>query len=144
MDYFYNEIQSYSAYVPYMMSPGNHVGIRLHSLLRPLFHTMYCKQEAIYNFTAYINRVSTSMPTAASGSNSPFWYSYNYGNVHFIAFSIEQPYGKEDPQGIWLMNDILEASRPENRVIRPWIVAFAHRPMWCSNDVCKSMFISLH
>ena len=30
MDYFYNEIQSYSAYIPYMMSPGNHVGAITH------------------------------------------------------------------------------------------------------------------
>ena len=83
------------------------------------------------------------MPTAASGSNSPFWYSYNYGNVHFIAFSIEQPYNQTDPQGIWLMNDILEASRAENRIVRPWIVAYAHRPMWCSNTVSLSHCIHI-
>ena len=56
-------------------------------------------QESIYDFVAYTNRVAPSMPTSASGSDSPFWYSYDYGNVHFIAFSIEQPYNITDPQG---------------------------------------------
>ena len=28
----------------------------------------------------------------------------------------------------------MEASSPQNRSIRPWIIAMAHRPMWCSND----------
>ena len=40
------------------------------------------------------------MPTAASGSNSAFWYSFDYGMIHFIAFSLEQPYGPTDPQGL--------------------------------------------
>jgi hypothetical protein len=39
------------------------------------------------------------MPTAASGSDSPFWYSFDYANIHFVAFSIEQPFNVTDPQG---------------------------------------------
>ena len=28
-----------------------------------------------------------------------------------------------------------EASKPENRAERPWIITMAHRPMYCSNAV---------
>ena len=99
LDDFYNEIQPYAAYVPYMMSPGNHVCALLH--FGPSSSSMLtCTQESIYDFVAYTSRVATSMPTNASGSDSPFWYSYDYGNVHFIAFSIEQPYNITDPQGM--------------------------------------------
>ena len=27
-----------------------------------------------------------------------------------------------------------EASAPENRTLRPWIITMGHRPMYCSND----------
>lgn len=112
-DDFLNEIQPYSSLVPYMFSPGNH--------------------ESIYDFIVYQKRISTSMPSVSSGSDSPFWYSYDYGMIHFIAFSIEQNYSIDSPQGQWLLNDLQQAGSAENRTIRPWIVAYAHRPMWCSN-----------
>ena len=90
------------------------------------------------------------MPTWGSGSNSSFWYSFDYGMIHFIAFSVEQPFNSTDPQGarlhlfvtrvhitagIWLLNDIQQASLPANRAVRPWVIAYVHRPMYCSNDV---------
>ena len=40
------------------------------------------------------------MPINASGSESPFWYSFDYGMIHFIAFSVEQPFNSTDPQGL--------------------------------------------
>jgi len=38
-----------------------------------------------------------------------------------------------EEQTKWLEADLEKASRPESRKIRPWIVAFAHRPPWCSH-----------
>lgn len=34
----------------------------------------------------------------------------------------------------WLVNDLYEANKPGNRQVRPWIITFGHRPMYCSND----------
>ena len=31
-------------------------------------------------------------------------YSFNYGNVHFVAFSVEQPFNLTDPQGLTCVN----------------------------------------
>ena len=33
----------------------------------------------------------------------------------------------------WLQQDLAEANKPENRTLRPWIIVFGHRPMYCSN-----------
>lgn len=40
--------------------------------------------QSILDFLAYRMRVAPTMPTAQSGSASPFWYSFNYGPVHFM------------------------------------------------------------
>ena len=45
--------------------------------------------ESQFDFAAYRNRFS-HMPTNASGSGSPFWFSFDYGPVHFLSYSCEQ------------------------------------------------------
>lgn len=66
-------------------------------------------------------------------------YSFDLGPVHFIGFSTEvyyfMNYGIKTlvNQYEWLRRDLEEANRPENRAVRPWIVTYGHRPMYCSN-----------
>lgn len=103
---FYNLVQNASAYVPYMMSVGNH--------------------EAILGYLAFQTRVSTTMP---QGSGSNFWYSWNYGPVHFTAFSVEHDFSVGSPQYNWIVADLTAV----DRTVTPWVIAYAHRPMICSN-----------
>uniref|UniRef100_U5ERP5 Purple acid phosphatase n=1 Tax=Corethrella appendiculata TaxID=1370023 RepID=U5ERP5_9DIPT len=113
-DQFMNQIQSIAAYSPYMVCAGNH--------------------EEKYNFSNYRERFS--MP----GGGESLMYSFNMGPVHFIGFSTEayyfMNYGLKSLvfQYEWLEKDLIEASKPENRALRPWIITFGHRPMYCSND----------
>ncbi|KAL7063639.1 hypothetical protein AAHC03_01148 [Spirometra sp. Aus1] len=113
-DAFMNLIQNITTTVPYMTSVGNH--------------------EAAYNFSHYKARFR--MP----GAFENLLYSFNVGPVHFISFSAEfyyfTHYGTEQivRQFNWLENDLLEANKPENRAKHPWIIAFSHRPMYCSNS----------
>ncbi|KAL5467051.1 hypothetical protein EMCRGX_G031218 [Ephydatia muelleri] len=116
-DGFMNRIQQLAAYVPYMTCPGNH--------------------ESGSNFSQYLNRFA--MPY----DSSPHWYSWNIGNVHFISYSTEvyfNGWGVEE-QYTWLEQDLKDANTPENRAARPWIIAYGHRPMYCSNldkDDCNA------
>lgn len=73
------------------------------------------------------------------GNTESLYYSFNMGPVHFIAISTELyyflNYGIKPlaNQYEWLVNDLHEANKPENRAQRPFIVTFGHRPMYCSN-----------
>ncbi|CAL8101162.1 unnamed protein product [Orchesella dallaii] len=113
-DAFMSQIQPIAGYVPYMTCPGNH--------------------ESADNFAHYKNRFT--MP----GNTESMYFSFNMGPIHFISFSTEfyyfLNYGMNPliNQYYWLENDLKEATKPENRAIRPWIVTFGHRPMYCSNN----------
>lgn len=74
------------------------------------------------------------------GHSENLFYSFNMGPVHFIGFSTEVyfdlSYGLQMhiTQFEWLERDLIEATRPDARAQRPWIITFGHRPMYCSNS----------
>jgi hypothetical protein len=115
-DAFMEEIQPVAAYVPYMTVPGNH--------------------EHRDNFLHYKARFNMPGPSQFQSQ----LYSWNMGPIHFIGFSTEFYYWLEYglkplvEQYQWLENDLREATSPENRTIRPWIITYGHRPMYCSNN----------
>ena len=65
--------------------------------------------------------------TAASGS--PFWHSFNYGRVHFIAFDTDQPWAEGSAQHAWIVGDLAAVDRSTT----PIVFAFNHFPLLCSN-----------
>ncbi|XP_062996198.1 acid phosphatase type 7 [Elgaria multicarinata webbii] len=113
-DAFMRKIEPMAASVPYMTCPGNH--------------------EEKYNFSNYRSRFS--MP----GNTESLWYSWDIGPAHIISFSTEVYFYLEygwrlvAEQFQWLEKDLQEASRPERRKERPWIITMGHRPMYCSNN----------
>lgn len=65
-------------------------------------------------------------------------------NSLLIRYSTEVyfTHGAVQDQLEWLTNDLKEANKPENRAKRPWVIAFGHRPMYCSNidnDDCATL-----
>lgn len=118
-DQFMRQIEPIAAYVPYQVLPGNH--------------------DNAYNFSHYNNRF-TMHSEGDNVTNNHFW-SYNIGPVHLIAFSTEflyyTKYGKQQirNQFDWLEHDLIEANRPENRAIRPWIVTAGHRAIYTQRYV---------
>ncbi|KAM7533627.1 hypothetical protein Aperf_G00000125554 [Anoplocephala perfoliata] len=113
-DKYMQLMQETIARVPYMTAVGNH--------------------ESAYNFSHYKNRFN--MP----GNNEDMFYSINVGPVHLIAYVSDYYYfpqfGTEQiyRQYAWLEKDLQVANQPENRAKQPWIIAFSHRPMYCSNN----------
>lgn len=126
-DRFMRMIEPIAARIPYQTSVGNH--------------------ELAQNFTHYNSRFSMiNQGSFNKGKQNNFYYSFNVGPVHFISFSTEFYYyveysGREalQLQYEWLEKDLAQASSPSERAVRPWIVVFGHRPMYCSsndNDDC--------
>lgn len=100
--------QAVAATRPWMVTNGNH--------------------ERFYNYSAYRNRYS--MP----GSTDGFWYSYDYGNVHWVSISSEHDLDDGSVQKEWLRNDLALAASPDRRAVTPWIVLALHKPLYCSAD----------
>nr|XP_006817248.1 PREDICTED: iron/zinc purple acid phosphatase-like protein-like [Saccoglossus kowalevskii] len=115
-DEFMRQIEPIAAYIPYMACVGNH--------------------ENAYNFSHYKNRFH--MPNFENNKNQ--WFSWNIGPAHIISISTEIyfyiNYGVQQlkNQWEWLQQDLEEATKPENRAKRPWIITMGHRPMYCSNN----------
>jgi len=54
------------------------------------------------------------------------WYSFDYGNIHFILMSTEHNFQKGSAQNIWLETALSSV----NRSPPPWIIFSGHRPMY--------------
>lgn len=120
-DRFMYMIEPIASKVPYQTSVGNH--------------------EIANNFSHYDYRFTMINGGGINhGMFNNFYYSFNLGPVHFVAFSTEFYYFL-DYTGIeplvnqydWLKRDLALASSPAERQKRPWIIVFGHRPMYCSS-----------
>ncbi|XP_067651531.1 uncharacterized protein [Haliotis asinina] len=109
---YMNLLQPIVSRVPYMVAPGNH--------------------EAQFEFAAYLNWLK--MPYEESGSASPFWYSFDYMGIHFVAYSTEHDFSPNSTQYLWMEQDLKKAN--QNRENVPWIMVFGHRPLYCTSIVC--------
>eukprot|EP01138_Halocafeteria_seosinensis_P001927 gb/GECG01001973.1/.p1 GENE.gb/GECG01001973.1/~~gb/GECG01001973.1/.p1 ORF type:complete len:497 (+),score=50.55 gb/GECG01001973.1/:1-1491(+) len=135
-NFYFNWFQNVSAYKAYMACPGNH---------EAECHSPACIFDynglgvPLHNFTAYNNRFR--LPGPESGGNN-MWYSFNYGNIHFINIDSETNYPNSpndehiflDNGGFWgnqlkwLEQDLIEANK--DRHVRPWVVVAGHRPLY--------------
>ncbi|XP_059171125.1 acid phosphatase type 7-like [Physella acuta] len=102
--------------VPYMVSPGP-------------------DEVEDDNFSQYTHRFSlpeTEWPTPID----KMWYSIDIGLVHLISYSTEVYFTKDaryaPMQKQWLMKDLTAANQNRSKV--PWIVAFGHRPFYCTYE----------
>lgn len=103
--------QAVAATRPWMLTNGNH--------------------ERFYNFTAFRHRYH--MPHEASqGSLDNFWYSYDYGNIHWVSVSSEHDLEEGSPQRTFIERDLAAAADPARRAAVPWIVLSIHKPLYCS------------
>lgn len=111
-DIFMNMIQPVATKLPYNFCVGNH--------------------EHHNNFSEYSGRFTSPQP-------SVFYHSFNVGPMHIILFTSEfyffDRFGTEQLQSQynWLVEDLAKANTEEARNAQPWIVALAHRPMYCSS-----------
>jgi hypothetical protein len=127
--------------LPYMFTPGNHEAVCNEG------HPDVCPLGQL-NFTSY--RYRYRMPYEEAGSESPLFYSFDYGLVHFISLDTEVDY-PDSPEGpgtkmncgpfgdqlTWLRKDLEKAVANRHNV--PWIVAGGHHPYYAAGDRAEYM-----
>jgi hypothetical protein len=115
-DTFMRQIQPIAGHVAYQVAPGNH--------------------ERKHNFSQYDARFSMIDQQSAERRNH--YYSFDEHLVHFVFYSTEFYFypefgvGQLEAQYNWLAEDLKRANSPVNRSKRPWIIAVAHRSMYCA------------
>jgi hypothetical protein len=62
------------------------------------------------------------------GSNSIFWYGFDYGSVHFTMISTEHDLSPGSSQYKWLNAELASVDRART----PWLVVSGHRPVYNS------------
>lgn len=115
-DLFMRRLQPLLARIPYMVVAGNH-------------------EDDDHRF-AHL-RYRYRMPNDPQRANQ--FYSFDVGPVHFVGVSTEyifywDKYGARwaAEQQRWLEEDLRRANG--NRAKVPWIIAYQHRPFYCSNS----------
>lgn len=107
-DAFMRLIEPIAAALPYQVCVGNH--------------------EHTYNFSHFDARFSMHSQGEEGKKKSNFFWSWNIGPAHVIAFSTEfhffQQFGTQqiDNQYRWLERDLKRASQPEMKARHPWLI----------------------
>ncbi|CAI5942042.1 unnamed protein product [Closterium sp. NIES-64] len=117
---------------PWMVVPGNHEAEALSAISPKGFEwPAFLKRSALLNsgaFRAYKKR--WVMPSAASGSPSKLYYSFEVGGAHVIVLSCYSPFGPDSKQFEWLQKDLSAVDRTKT----PWLVVSLHEPWYHSNS----------
>jgi 3',5'-cyclic AMP phosphodiesterase CpdA len=71
-------------------------------------------------------KATFSVPALAEAGGYPSgtkdYYSFNYGNIHVVALSVENSVSASGAQKTWLQNDLANNKSD-------WLIAFMHQPM---------------
>ncbi|KAK3085903.1 hypothetical protein FSP39_010267 [Pinctada imbricata] len=114
-DAFMRLIQEIASRIPYLTSPGNHE----------------IDDDTFAHYRYRFSMPKTDWPIP----QNKMWYSIDIGPIHFVSYSSEVFFTSQgtfvSDQRNWLMADLKQAN--DNRDKCPWVIAFGHRPMYCSN-----------
>jgi hypothetical protein len=149
MDIFMRQMQTTTANLPYMVTPGNHeVAITTlfndstfeHRFLMPLEANKNTALSKRYlspfrnSRFEHVMGVSSRQAENLDNIYANFFYSFDHGLFHFIALDTESVMNVPlltQKQLDWVKQDLQKAAA--NRKNRPWIIVYGHRPFYCSN-----------
>lgn len=170
LEQFYNQLQPISSRKAYMASPGNH-----EAACQEIPYTTGLCPAGQKNFTDFMIRFGETMGSAFPSTSAasaarisankaqllakpPFWYSFEYGMIHFVMFNTETdfadapdgpdgsagldagPFGWPDQQLQFLEADLASVDRS----VTPWLVTGGHRPWYSTGGEgcapCRAAF----
>jgi len=117
-DDYFRTVEKFAANIPYMVTVGNHeIGI-IASLNLPV---------------GYVHRFILPGNYSQTTDYENLFYSFNYGPIHWVSLDTESILDvaqMTDKQLLWLENDLKSVDRTKY----PWLIVFAHRPLYCSEE----------
>jgi len=124
---FFDQIAPMAARVPYMVGTGNHE--RDFPGSGSVFNGTDSGGECgvPYNFRFPFCAKPASKPDR---SDDVEWYSFDYGNAHFLLMSTEHDFFSSSPQYAFIKNDLASVDRTRT----PWLIFLGHRPMYIDSD----------
>ena len=138
-------IEPYSSRVPYMINVGNHeqehtVGGEKDPSDAPGngFHTSwgnYGPDSGGESGVPVYNRFHMTQI-----GNQPWWYSFEYGLVHFTVLSTEHNFTYGSRQHTWLVKELKSVDRSRT----PWLIVATHRPFYSSQRLVADLKVSMH
>lgn len=129
-DSFGIQQEPFAATAPFMVTVGNHEK-------NPGTYTRVDGSVTSEEFAAYTARYR--MPGTQSKGNQNFWYSFDFGPIHFCSISSEHDFKPGSDQHNWIVDDLIKANA--NRRATPWIIVSIHRPIFSSTDTQKEHHI---
>ncbi len=144
-DMWFSLIEPYSSVAPYMVAIGNHeqdhiVGGAKDPSHAPKegFHPSwgnYGDDSGGECGVPMFNRFH--MP---DNGHALWWYSFDYGIVHYTIFSTEHNFTDGSPQHQWLEADL----RAVDRTLTPWLIVMGHRAMYSSEKYPSDVRVGWH
>ncbi|OTB05340.1 hypothetical protein M426DRAFT_319888 [Hypoxylon sp. CI-4A] len=170
LEQFYHQLSPIAGRKAYMASPGNHEA----ACGEIPYVTGLCP-EGQKNFTDFMTRFGDTMATAFPSTsaievakvnankaqvlaNPPFWYSFEYGLLHFVMIDTETdfddapdgvggsaglnggPFGAPNQQLEFLEADLASVDRS----VTPWLLVGGHRPWYTTGGggctACQEAF----
>eukprot|EP01102_Stenamoeba_stenopodia_P015769 TRINITY_DN5425_c0_g1_i1.p1 TRINITY_DN5425_c0_g1~~TRINITY_DN5425_c0_g1_i1.p1 ORF type:complete len:512 (+),score=90.16 TRINITY_DN5425_c0_g1_i1:56-1591(+) len=123
------------AFVPTLMSPGNHDGEYMYGNYYD--HPSDGGESGVSYATRYPGpgqQISFNSSHTGEMNSTSFWWSLDYAQVHIVTLSGVHDFKNGSEQYAWIEADLAQAAA--NRKIRPWIIVTCHYPMYCSMADC--------
>ncbi len=134
-----NLIEPIATRVPYMIGIGNHEqNYKTTNGSKDGFHPSWGNYGDDSNGECGVpTRNRFHMP---DNGNNIYWYSFDYGPVHFTFISTEHNFTLGTVQYDWIERDFKGVDRHKT----PWLLVIGHRPMYTSEDYPSDYRVSLH
>ena len=126
-------IEPYATLVPYMICIGNHEYCHMEGGSKDPSHAPGEGFHPKWGDYANDSRGECGVPVfhrfrMPDMGFGLWWYSYDYGLVHFTVISTEHDFTPGSPQYQWIESDL----KSVDRTTTPWVIVAGHRPMYTS------------
>ena len=144
-DQWMHLIEPMAVRVPYMIAVGNHEQDHMDKSSKDPSNPEGTGFHPSWGNYGYDSGGECGVPTVSrfhmpENGNRAWWYSFNYGSIHFTVMSTEHDFTPGSAQYKWLENDI----RSVNRNTTPWLILVAHRPLYSSQKFFADYVMSIH